>query len=56
MFKNTYNSGYAYGVSHVGIFLGSGKFIHCSSSKGVTISKLTDSYYTKHFLMGRRIL
>lgn len=56
MFKNTYNSGYLYGVSHVGIYLGGGEFIHCSSSKGVTISSLNTSYYKEHYLMGRRVL
>ena len=56
MFKNTYNSGYLYGVSHVGIYLGGGEFIHCSSSKGVTISSLNSSYYKDHYLMGRRVL
>ncbi|WP_277586036.1 C40 family peptidase [Psychrobacillus antarcticus] len=33
------------GVSHVGIFIGDGKFIHSSSSKGVKIDKLSDPYY-----------
>lgn len=55
-FKNTYTSGYVYGVSHVGIYLGSGKFIHCSSSGGVKISNLNTSYYISHWLMGRRVL
>ena len=56
MFKNTYNSGYLYGVSHVGIYLGGGEFIHCSSSKGVTVNSLNESYYQSHYLMGRRVL
>lgn len=56
MFKNTYNSGYSYGVSHVGIYLGNNQFIHCSSGAGtVTISNLAGSYYVQHWLMGRRI-
>ena len=32
-FKNTYRSGYTDGVSHVGIYIGNGQFIHNSSSK-----------------------
>ena len=56
MFKNTYNSGYLYGVSHVGIYLGGGEFVHCSSSKGVTTNSLNESYYKQHYLMGRRVL
>ena len=33
------------GVSHAGIYIGDGKFIHSSSSKGVSIAKLNDPYY-----------
>ncbi|MBL7743870.1 MAG: C40 family peptidase [Chitinophagaceae bacterium] len=38
------------GVSHVGIYLGNNKFVHASSSKGVTISDLFETYYLKRFL------
>jgi len=44
-------------VSHVGIYLGGGKFIHASSAKHqVVISNLTSKYYSKHFKWGRRII
>lgn len=33
------------GVSHVGMFIGNGQFIHASSSKGVRIDKINDPYY-----------
>jgi len=43
-------------ISHVGIYLGSNIFIHASSSRGVTESDITSSYYRKRFLAARRII
>ncbi|MGB2991809.1 MAG: C40 family peptidase [Paenisporosarcina sp.] len=33
------------GVSHAGIYIGKGKFVHSSSSKGVSVAKINDPYY-----------
>lgn len=49
-FKNTYASGYTDGVSHVGIYIGGGEFIHNSSSGGVKKSRIDESYYASHLL------
>lgn len=43
------------GVSHVGIYLQNNKFVHASTSNGVTISDMFDSYYMKHFIGAGRI-
>jgi len=43
------------GVSHVGIYLGYNKFIHASTSQGVTVSDMFDPYYLKRFLGSGRI-
>jgi len=40
---------------HVGIYLGDNLFAHASSSKGVTISSLTSTYYESRFMGGRRV-
>ena len=45
-FQNTYKSG----ISHVGIYVGDGQFIHASSSKhGVIYSDLTSGYYNNYY-------
>ncbi|OXS54909.1 hydrolase [Cohnella sp. CIP 111063] len=43
------------GISHAGIYIGDGKFAHSASSKGVSISKLSDTYYEKRYVTARRI-
>ena len=43
------------GVSHVGIYLGDGYFVHSSSSAGVTINSLNENYYSRKFIGGGRI-
>lgn len=42
-------------VSHVGIYLQDGKFVHASTSKGVRIDYMRDSYYKKQQFQGGRI-
>lgn len=41
--------------NHVGIYLKSGKFIHTSTSKGVTVSSLNEPYYVRTWLTGGRV-
>lgn len=43
-------------ITHSGIYLGENKFIHTSSSRGVSISALLDSgYWQKHYLFATRL-
>jgi murein DD-endopeptidase / murein LD-carboxypeptidase len=43
-------------ITHSGIYLGENKFIHTSTSRGVTISALLDSgYWQDHYLFATRL-
>ncbi len=44
-------------ITHVGIYIGKGNFIHSSrGKKGVGVSTLTEGYFRKRFAAARRIL
>lgn len=44
-FSGTYRKG----ISHMGIYVGNNEFIHAGTSTGVTKTKLSNSYWSKHF-------
>ena len=44
-------------ASHVGIYIGGGKFVHASTpGTGVIISSMSSAYYTSGFVGGRRLV
>jgi cell wall-associated NlpC family hydrolase len=51
-FQNTYTQG----LSHVGIYIGNGQFIHAENEiSGVRISDITSSYYATRYFGARRL-
>ncbi len=52
-FINTYNTSKY--ITHTGICIGNNQFIHTSSSKGVIISSLDNSYWKTKFIFGTEI-
>ena len=47
---------YEPGASHVGIYAGNNKFWNATSSRGIMLSDLTDSYWGPRYYTARRIL
>jgi lipoprotein Spr len=43
------------GISHVGMYLNNNKFVHASTSSGVIISDLNETYWKKRFVKAGRI-
>lgn len=48
-------STYLEGASHCGFYVGDGNFLHTSSSKGVRIDSLENTYWKPKFLGGKKI-
>ncbi|WP_150538934.1 C40 family peptidase [Actinobacillus vicugnae] len=42
--------------NHVGVYIGNGKFVHASSSQGVTTSSLSERYWAKTYTQSRRVM
>jgi len=52
-FRNTYKRG----ISHVGIYVGDGRFVHAASSRrAVVVDRLDAEYYRERFAGGRRVV
>jgi len=45
-----------YKTRHVGIYVENGKFMHASTSRGVTLSNVRSGYWREHYWQARRLL
>lgn len=43
-------------ITHVGMYIGDGKFIHSGSNTGVAVRDMTTGYYAENFRCARRLL
>jgi peptidoglycan DL-endopeptidase CwlO len=51
-----YFTTYASGISHVGIYLGDGRFVSSTSSRGVVVDRMDSSYWGSRYVGARRLL
>lgn len=52
-FRNTYKRG----ISHVGIYIGNGEFVHAASSRrSVVVDRLDSPYFDSRYAGGRRVM
>jgi hypothetical protein len=42
-------------ASHIGVYLANGKFLHASTSKGVSVADLSSAYWSKYFSGAGRV-
>jgi cell wall-associated NlpC family hydrolase len=42
-------------ISHVGIYIGDGNFVHSSRHKGVGVDALSERYYSQRYALARRV-
>ena len=55
LFQNTYSS--SQWITHVGIYIGDGKFVHAANSRrGITVDTIESGYYASHYATSRRII
>jgi cell wall-associated NlpC family hydrolase len=45
-----------FSVSHVGIYMGEGQFVHSAKSSGVIVSSLDENYYRRRYRGARRVI
>ena len=52
-----FSARWKFGVSHVGVYIGNGQFIHASSQgKKIRIDSLSTAYFAKHYIGGKTYL
>lgn len=50
-----FRNGISRKINHVGIYVGNGRFAHASSKRGVTYSTLGSSFFSRKYVLARRL-
>ncbi len=52
-----FHDGNPYEISHIGIYIGDGLFVHAANSnRGVVVDSIDNDYYVRHYFGARRII
>ncbi|MBI5495917.1 MAG: C40 family peptidase [Deltaproteobacteria bacterium] len=54
--KSSWDVPGVYGITHTGIYVGGGRFVHASPTSGVSHARLEDDYWRERYVGARRVM